>query len=142
MTTQEIIEQNKKSIILVDVQIPAEGNQKKVRIKGTGFIISSDGKFITNAHVYKAIAENEMEYAGVSVPGKTDENGATFYDRYKIRLLGEIDTENDTALMQIISEKNDFPIVKLSKESENLKEGEEANGWFGSPTPRYRTEHL
>jgi len=125
MDIQDIIEQNKKSIILVDVQIPAEGNQKKISIKGTGFIVSSGGKFITNAHVYKAILENEIEYAGVSVPGKTDEKGATFYDRYKIKLIGEMDEENDMALVQIISERNDFSTVLMPSVLKEVREGEE-----------------
>lgn len=125
MKINEIIEQNKKSIVLVDVQIPTEGNQKRISIKGTGFIVSSDGKFITNAHVYRSILENEMEYAGVSVPDKTDEKGSTHYERYKIKLVEPLDEENDTALMQIISDKKDFPVVKLSRDSDNLKEGED-----------------
>lgn len=125
MKTNEIIEQNKKSIVLVDVQIPAEGNQKRISIKGTGFIISSDGKFITNSHVYRSILENEMEYAGVSIPDRTDEKGSTYYERYKIKLVEPLDDENDIALMQIISDKKDFPVVKLSVNSENLKEGED-----------------
>ncbi|OGZ66316.1 MAG: hypothetical protein A3C50_01295 [Candidatus Staskawiczbacteria bacterium RIFCSPHIGHO2_02_FULL_43_16] len=132
MKIQDIIEQNKKSIILVDVQIPAEGNQKKISIKGTGFIISPDGKFITNAHVYKAITEEEMDYAGVSVPGKTDEKGSTFYDRYKIALIGQIDEENDMALMQIISDKKDFQTVGNLETTENIKEGEDV-AFIGYP---------
>src|SRR3989344_9407911 len=104
MNIQKIIEKNKDAIVLVDIQIPKENNQKTIGIRGTGFIISEDGKFITNTHVYKQIPENELQYAVVKVPGKIDEKKSMHYDAYPIRLL-EIDQENDVALMQIISEK-------------------------------------
>ena len=123
MTIQQIIEKNKGAIVLVDVQIPAEGNQKKISIRGTGFIISEDGKFITNAHVYKQIPENELKYIGVSVPGKTDDKNLTHYDRYEIKLL-KIDEENDVALMQIMAEKK-FSHVEKIGDSEKVREGDE-----------------
>jgi len=124
MKISKIIEKNKKSIILVALYIPGENNQGKVSIRGTGFIISSDGKFMTCAHVYKQIPQNELPYLEVSVPGKTDEKGITYYDRYKANLL-KIDEENDLALMQIISDKNDFQIVSEFGDSEAIKEGDE-----------------
>lgn len=125
MKIHEIIEKNKKAIILIDVQIPGLGNQVTISIKGTGFIVSPDGKFITNAHVYKAITKDELKHSGASVPGKIDEKGSTHYDRYKIELIGEIDEENDVALMQIISERKDFPAVETPQVLKEVKEGEE-----------------
>jgi len=123
MKISEIIEKNKNSIILVALYVPGENNQGKVSIRGTGFIISEDGKFLTCGHVYKQIPQNELPYLEVSVPGKTDERGITHYDRYKVKLL-KIDEENDFALMQIVSDKK-FETVEEIGNSESVKEGEE-----------------
>lgn len=124
MNIPKIIEKNKESIILIDLQIPGEGTQRKISVRGTGFIISPDGKFITCAHVYKKIPENEKQFLGVSVPGKTDEKNLTHYDRYSIKLL-KIDEENDLALMQIISDKK-FETIDNLEDSKSVKEGDEA----------------
>lgn len=124
MKIPEIIEKNKKAIILIAINILEGDNRGKVSIRGTGFITSKDGKFITCAHVYKQIPPNELQYLEVSVPGKTDEKGITHYDRYKVKLL-KMDEENDLALMQIISEKNNFETIEGFGDSESVKEGDE-----------------
>lgn len=125
METSEIIEKNKKAIILIDIQIPGENNQNKISIRGSGFIVSPDGKLITCAHVYKQIPENELPYLGVGVSGKTDEKGITHYDRYKVKLL-KMDENNDLALMQIEAvEKIEFEPVISFGNSELIKEGDE-----------------
>ena len=124
MKISKIIEKNKNSIILVALYIPGAENQLKISIRGTGFIISKDGKFITCGHVYKQIPKDELPYLEVSVPGKTDEKKLTHYDRYKVELL-KMDEENDLALMQIISDKNNFQIVSGFGDSEVVKEGDE-----------------
>jgi len=126
MKISEIIEKNKNSIILVALYIPEAGekNKGKVSIRGSGFIISPDGKFITCAHVYKKIPSNELPYLEVSVPGRIDEKGITHYDRYKVKLL-KLDEENDLALMQIISDKNNFEVTERFGDSESVKEGDE-----------------
>jgi len=124
MKTSEIIEKNKKSIVLIDVQIPGERDQKRISIRGTGFIISNDGKFITCAHVYKQIPQNELPFLGVAVSSKTDEKGITHYDRYNVKLL-KTDEENDLALMQIISDKNNFETFEGFGDSESVREGDE-----------------
>ena len=124
MKISEIIEKNKNSIILVALYIPGVENQGKVSIRGTGFIISHDGKFVTTLHLYRQIPQNELPYLEVSVPGKIDEKGITHYDRYKIQLL-KTDEENDLALMQIISDKNDFEPIEGFGNSESVKEGDE-----------------
>jgi len=122
MKITKTIEENKKSIVLVDLQMPGEGTQKKISVRGTGFVVSSDGKFITNAHVYKQIPESELQYLGVSVPGKTDDKNLTHYDRYEIKLL-EIDSENDIALMQITADRKFETITDLG-DSDSINEGE------------------
>lgn len=127
MKISKIIEKNKNSIILVAlyIPVPGENNKGKVSIRGTGFIISRGGQFITCAHVYKQIPQNELSYLEVSVPGKTDEKGITHYDRYKVKLL-KMDEENDFALMQIISdEKKKFEPIQEFCNSESVKEGDE-----------------
>jgi S1-C subfamily serine protease len=124
MNISKIIEKNKNSIVLIDVQIPGEGAQRKISVRGTGFIVSEDGKFITCTHVYKQIPENEKEFLGVSVMGETDEKNITHYNRYKVKLL-KIDEENDLALMQIIAEDKKLKTIDYDN-SEKVKEGEEA----------------
>lgn len=124
MNITKIIEKNQNSIVLIDVQIPGEGTQRKISVRGTGFIISPDGKFVTCGHVYKQIPENEKQYLGVSVMGKTDEKNILHYDRFGVRLL-KIDEENDFALMQIVSDKNDFKVIDKIGDSEKVKEGDE-----------------
>ena len=123
MNIQKIIEKNRNAIVLIAVEIPKENNQTTIGIRGTGFIISNDGKFITNEHVYKQIPENELQYACAKVPGKIDEKGSQFYNRYPIKLL-HIDEENDVALMQIIADKK-FETIENLGDSELLKEGDE-----------------
>jgi S1-C subfamily serine protease len=125
MKISEIIEQNKKSIILIDVLIPGEGGKNKLSIRGTGFIISKDGKFVTCSHVYNQIPENERQYLGVKVPERTDEKGITFYKRYNVKLL-DIDKENDVALMEVVSQGDvEFEPIKGFGDSESVKEGDE-----------------
>lgn len=123
MKISEIIEKNRKSIILIDIQKPGKEGKKQIGIRGTGFMVSSDGRFVTNAHVYKQIPPGELPFLGVSVPGETDEKKSTHYERFPIKLL-EIDEENDFALMQIISDKK-FEAVSEMGNSEAVKEGDE-----------------
>jgi len=127
MEVKNIIEKNKNAIVLIDIFIPDNKNvnQGQLSMRGTGFVVSSDGKFITNLHVYNQILENELQYLGVKVPSKIDEKNITTYDRYKIRLL-EKDEENDIALMEIVTEeRKDFSVVEGFGDSEAVKEGDE-----------------
>ena len=128
MKISNIIKENKNSIILIDIFIPDEKEPKKgkISIRGTGFIVSPDGKFITCAHLYKQIPKNELSYLGARVSGRTDEKGVTHYDRYKIKLL-EMDEKNDIALMQIISEdeNRNFTPIKKFGDAESVEEGDE-----------------
>lgn len=124
MNIQEIIEKNRKAVVLIDLQKPLESGQKQISIRGTGFIISPDGKFVTNAHVYKQIPESELQYIGVSVPGEIDNKGLTHYNRHKTKLL-RIDEENDLALMQIEAENIKCETVGRIGDAEKVKEGDE-----------------
>ena len=123
MEITKLIEKNRNGVVLIDTVQQEGNNQTKFSIKGTGFIISEDGKFITCAHVYNQVAENEREHLGVSVPGNIDEKNITSYDRFKVKLL-KIDEENDVALMQIISDKK-FKTIGEVGNTNDLKEGEE-----------------
>jgi len=125
MKKTSILEENKKSIILLDTVVPAQNNQSKVSIVGTGFIISEDGKFVTCAHVYNQIPGNERQYLGAKVPIETDNKGITAYKRYKVEFL-DVDTENDMALMKIKPEDKDvFEPIKKFGDSESAKEGDD-----------------
>ena len=120
----KIIDKNRHAIVLIDTVEPTGNNQSKISIKGTGFIISEDGKFITNAHVYKQVAESELPHLGVSVPGNIDERNITSYDRFKVKLL-KIDEENDIALMQIDSAGVKFKPIEKIGDFESVKEGQD-----------------
>lgn len=123
MNNSKIIEKNKKSIILLDVVTPQDNKQNKIRIVGSGFIILEDGKFITCAHVYKQIPENEKQYLGAKIMAETNEKGITNYKSYKVKFLEE-DKENDIALMQLISENNEkFTPIEEFGDAEFIKEG-------------------
>ena len=132
MEIQKIIEKNRKAVVLIDLQKPLENGQKQISIRGTGFIISEEGKFVTNAHVYKQIPEAELQYIGVSVPGQTDEKkNLTHYNRYKTKLL-KLDEENDLALMQIEGEGAKFSTVNKIGNAEKVVEGDEV-AYIGYP---------
>lgn len=123
MNISKIIEKNKDAVVLIDLQMPGEGGQNKISIRGTGFMVSSDGEIITNAHVYRQIPQNELQYIGVSVPIETNEKNLTRYERYPVELL-KIDDENDIALLKIKSERKFKTVVKFGN-SENVREGED-----------------
>jgi S1-C subfamily serine protease len=124
MENSKIIEKNKDSVILLRLFIPGENNQRKISIRGTGFIVSNDGKFITSSHVYREIPENERQYFEAQIPGKTEE-GITHYDRFDIEIL-KIDEENDVALMKLktADERRFTPITEMGN-AEQVKEGDE-----------------
>lgn len=125
MEISKIIEKNKNSIIFLEVLIPKENNQAARSIRGTGFIVSRDGKFITNVHVLKQIPDNERQYLRAMVPGEIDQKGVLHYDGYKIEPTGKLDEENDIALMKIISSNRVFKPITTDKFSESINEGDD-----------------
>jgi serine protease Do len=123
MEIPEITQKNKDSIVLIDVQ-KVKDNQTSISIRGTGFIIAKDGKFITCAHVYESIPKEDLEYLGVAVRSETNDKGITSYKRYKTKLL-KLDKENDVALMQIISDLSNFKPVEEMEIEKVPEEGQE-----------------
>jgi S1-C subfamily serine protease len=74
---------------------------------GSGFIINSDGRILTNAHVLQGRGKIEV---------------TTFnHDRYEARILAR-DTQSDLALIQI-TPKGKLPVLRLG-DSENLQVGQ------------------
>ncbi len=125
MKNSKIIKKFEKSVILLQILIPEGNNKNKMSIKGTGFIVSNDGKFITCAHVYDQTPKNERVYLGAMVPGETDDNGRTRYDRFEVKLL-DIDRENDVALMEIVNNDNKiFNAISNFATSDEIEEGED-----------------
>ncbi len=124
MKTSKIIGENKKSIGLVAIEKPSANGQSQVSIRGTGFVVSSDGKFLTCAHVYNQIAENDRQYLGIMLPDKIDERGIAHYKKYPMKFL-DIDVENDTALMQITDSAAEFQAIEGFDDSEKINEGDE-----------------
>ncbi|NQV13637.1 MAG: trypsin-like peptidase domain-containing protein [Parcubacteria group bacterium] len=126
MKLPSIIKSNKNSIVLLAVVIPGENKQSKISIRGTGFIVSEDGKFITNAHVYNEIPKNELEHLEIKIPTETNDEDLTRYEGYSAELI-DMDKENDVALMQIKAEKKvKFEAIDKFADSEQVKEGEKA----------------
>jgi len=126
MKISEIISKNEKAIGIIDVVIPVENNQSKISVRGTGFVISEDGRFITCAHVYKQVPENEKKFLGIAVVEKMDEKGLTFYKRHTLELV-KIDEVNDIALLQIVKIAPDekFTPIQDFGDIKNIYEGEE-----------------
>lgn len=83
--------------------------QREVQSMGSGFIISEDGLIVTNQHVASETAKTIMV---------TLTNG----EHYEAELLGS-DELADLALLQIKSEKNDFPQIEFA-DSERIMVGE------------------
>lgn len=127
MENSKIIKQNQNSVGFIDVRIPEQNDPAKNRtsIRGTGFIISKDGIFATNAHVYLEVAENEKQFLGFNLISKTNEKGLASYSRYQIELL-KLDKENDLALFKIKSnERTSFETIKGLGNLETINEGDE-----------------
>jgi S1-C subfamily serine protease len=120
----KIVEKNKMSIGLVAVEKPSANGQVQTSIRGTGFVVSSDGKFITCAHVYNQIDEKDRQYLGIMLPEKIDEKGVAHYKKYPVKLV-DLDVENDTALMQITDGATKFQAVGGFDDSEKVSEGDE-----------------
>jgi len=121
MKISKIIEENKDSIIQLAIEMLVDNNQRKISIRGTGFIISEDGKFITNAHVYKQISEEEKPYLIAKVPGEKS-GTMTKYESHKIKLL-EIDEENDVAIFKLLNDKK-YKNIDGFLNSELVREGD------------------
>lgn len=77
---------------------------KRQMIKGTGFIISSDGYIITNRHVVDAASEEDGEYQIILNSGK----------KYYAQLIAK-DNANDLAVLKIFDK--DLPFVELGESS-------------------------
>lgn len=122
MKITKIIEKNKGLIMQLAIEKPADNNQKQISVRGTGFIISEDGKFITCAHVYKQIPENERQYLVAKIPGE-EKNNITRYELYPVELL-EIDEENDIAILKMLGNKK-YKYINYFLNSELVKEGDE-----------------
>ncbi|HAU08061.1 MAG: hypothetical protein UW46_C0014G0004 [Candidatus Yanofskybacteria bacterium GW2011_GWF1_44_227] len=136
MNTQELIKKNMEAVVMIDLQMPGEGDQKKISIRGTGFVVTKDGKYVTCAHVYDQILPNEYQYLGVAVPEGVDEKGIMHYKRYKTKLIGELDRENDVALMQITLEPGEsdveFKTIEGIEKAESVNEGDDV-AYIGYP---------
>ncbi len=126
MTIKKIFEQNKEAILILDLVMPGEkAGQNKISIRGTGFIIDDEGRFITSAHVYNEIPENERQYLGAKIWAKQNSKGVVRYEKRDIELVG-IDDENDIALMKLKSINNEkFKTVSGFGDDNKVTEGED-----------------
>lgn len=126
MKKTEIYSKNKNSILLLAVMMPLGEGKGRISIRGTGFIVSEDGQFITSAHVYKEIPEGERKLLEAKLPEEADEKGITHFKTYKVKLI-DLDEEEDIALMQLVNSGNKKKFIPTSKlgDAENVKEGDE-----------------
>lgn len=126
MEIPKIIEKNKDAVVLIDVRVPEGNNRYRVSIKGSGFMISEGGEFITCAHVYDEIPESEREFLGVAVPGGVSDKGLLRYDRYQIELVNK-DIDNDLARMKIVNlpKGRKFEVVEEIDSRGSIQEGDE-----------------
>ncbi len=76
-----------------------QGRGDTVMAQGSGFIVSPDGRVVTNFHVVK----NAKEVTVVT------DDGA----EWKAKVVGS-DEKTDVALVQIVSDRKDFPTVPFS----------------------------
>lgn len=76
-----------------------QGRGDTVMAQGSGFIVSPDGKVVTNFHVVKDAKE---------VTVVTDDGA-----EWKAKVVGS-DEKTDVALVQIVSDRKDFPVVPFS----------------------------
>lgn len=104
-TNAEIIQKNQKAIVMIGLAKQINANQGQISVRGTGFMVSQKGEFLTCAHVYNQIPENERQFLMVDVPDKINDKGIGFYKKYKAELV-KIDLENDTALMRVVGENS------------------------------------
>lgn len=124
MENSKIIEQNKKSVILLRTFIPGEQNKAKVSIRGTGFVVSEEGHFITCAHVYKEIPASELQHLEAQIPGKIDGN-TIHYESMGVEFL-RADEENDVALMKLKpNSPMNFTPIKAIGDAETIQVGDE-----------------
>jgi serine protease Do len=82
---------------------------RKQMIKGTGFLISTDGYILTNKHVVEAAKEETGEYRIILNTGK----------EYYAQLIDK-DSFNDLAVLKIFDK--DLPVVELG-DSDSLQTG-------------------
>ncbi len=123
---KQIFKENKKSVLLLELFIPQKDGKKQISIRGSGFIVTEDGKFVTSAHVYNNIPESKRKFLRVVVADKTNKKGITFFKKYGLNLL-ELDNENDIALMKIeTKDDKTFPAVNSFGNLEEIAEGDDA----------------
>src|SRR3989339_1932559 len=92
---KEIYKQYRNSVGLIKIQ-----NGKQLSIRGTGFLVSKDGYFITCNHVFAQIPKEDLKYTSIALPGKENELKLQKYTDYKVTLVDN-DIENDLALAKI-----------------------------------------
>lgn len=126
MKNSQIIQNNQKAIGFIDLIIPNKDNpnQAQKSIRGTGFVISEDGTFVTNAHVFLEIPEKEREFLGFNLISKMDEKKILIYSRYPVELI-KLNQEEDLALLKIKSNGQKFNFIKNLGSVEDIEEGEE-----------------
>lgn len=125
MEISKIIEKNKSAIVLLRLVKPMPNNQTAVSVRGTGFVVSEEGKFITNAHVYKQIPNGDLGFLEAQVLDHTNEHKIEFYKSYKVKLL-MTDEENDIVLMQLLGSESKFSTIKAKLgNTDFVKEGDE-----------------
>lgn len=113
LSTTQIVAEASPATIPVYV-MKGNGSSAKKAASGTGFIISTDGYIVTNAHVVQYATESPSKYfVTVMLPDVTE--------AVKAEVVG-YDTQTDIAVLKVKSDKT-LPFLKLG-DSDKLKSGE------------------
>ena len=117
---EAIIKRAKPSIGFLDIRKNG-GGQMQDSIRGTVFAVDSQ-HFLTCAHVYQQIPEDDRQYIGISVLEPSTKKTLN-YKRFSAKMV-DLDQANDVALFKIESCTISFRSLSLG-DAEMLEEGNE-----------------
>jgi len=101
LSTKEIVERNKPSIVRIESRVDSRpGNEK--RSFGTGFVVAADGRIATNLHVIIGSADVKVRMADGS--------------EFKVQRVVAVDPQRDLAIIGI--DAQNLPTARLGNSDE------------------------
>lgn len=124
MKIKEIIKKYGNSVLFIGVKRPPNDDGKQsITVAGTGFIVSRDGKFLSNYTTYTEIPEQDFKNLYATVYDGTDKLGIHSFKSYPVKFISA-DRDNNVVLMRIVSDRKFTNICKIDP-SGIVDEGEE-----------------